>query len=85
MRTPKDAPNAIGEFAQRAPELPERSASTIPRKRGTTETVGLTLRLSRSQWEKIHGFALQRGTSINQLAIAGIAKLFAEAGLSLND
>jgi len=30
-------------------------------------------------------FALQRGSSINQLAIAGIAKLFAEAGLSLND
>jgi predicted HicB family RNase H-like nuclease len=51
------------------------------RKRGAGDIVCMTLRFSRAQWLAAHNLALSEGTSINQLAIAGINKILEEKGL----
>lgn len=51
------------------------------RKRGKGEVVALTVRLSRAEWERVHQLAVSEGTSIQQLALKGLSKVFAEKGL----
>jgi|TARA_B100001105_G_C22400368_1_gene449077 hypothetical protein len=51
------------------------------RKRGKGEVVALTVRLSRAEWERVHQLAVAEGTSIQQLALKGLSKVFAEKGL----
>lgn len=63
-----------------APIAPE-SIATSDRKRGKGEVVALTVRLSRSEWERVHQLAVAEGTSIQQLALKGLSKVFAEKGL----
>jgi|SRR5690625_1359478 len=57
------------------------SAEPAVRKRGKGDVVALTVRLSRADWERLHQLALAEGTSIQQLALSGFSKLFAEKGL----
>jgi hypothetical protein len=51
------------------------------RRKGAKDIVCLTLRMSQSQWRKIHDLSLNEGLSINQLALDGISKLLTEKGL----
>ena len=51
------------------------------RQRGKGEVVALTVRLSRAEWERVHQLAVAEGTSIQQLALKGLSKVFAEKGL----
>ena len=53
----------------------------VTRTRGKGDIVALTVRLTRSDWERLHQLALAEGTSIQQLALCGFSKLFAEKGL----
>ena len=39
------------------------------RKRGKGETVAITVRLTRSQWERLHQFAVSEGDSLQGLAL----------------
>ena len=55
--------------------------SNHERKRGKGSIVALTIRLSRGDWERVHQLALAEGTSIQQLAMKGISKVFKEKGL----
>lgn len=55
--------------------------ATPDRKRGKGEVVALTIRLSRAEWERVHQLAVAEGTSIQQLALKGLSKVFAEKGL----
>ena len=57
------------------------SAELAARGRGKSDVVALTVRLSRTDWERLHQLALAEGTSIQQLALRGFSKLFAEKGL----
>jgi hypothetical protein len=41
----------------------------------------LTVRLTRAEWERVHQLAVSEGTSIQQLALKGLSKVFAEKGL----
>jgi predicted HicB family RNase H-like nuclease len=45
------------------------------------ETVSITIRLSRDQWERAHQLALAEGVSLNRLAIHALSKVFQEKGL----
>lgn len=51
------------------------------RTRGKGETVAITVRLSHTQWERLHQLALSEGISLQELTIRGYAKLFREKGL----
>lgn len=51
------------------------------RKRGIGETVALSVRVKRSDWERIHQLAVSEGMSINSLAILGFSKIFDEKGM----
>lgn len=51
------------------------------RKRAKKEVVALTVRLQRSEWERLHQFAVSEGTSIQSLAVRGLNRVFADKGL----
>ena len=51
------------------------------RKRGIGETVALSVRVKRSDWERIHQLAVSEGMSINSLTILGFSKIFDEKGM----
>lgn len=57
------------------------TTTTPERKRGKGEVVALTVRLSRAEWERVHQLAVAEGMSIQQLALRGLSKVFAEKGL----
>jgi hypothetical protein len=76
----------LGRFTAAAAARPAAAQSpedgTSPRRRrGQGETVALTVRLTRPQWEHMHQLALQEGTSLQDIAVEGIAGKFAERGL----
>jgi hypothetical protein len=51
------------------------------RRRGKGEIVSLTVRLRRADWERLHQLATAEGTSIQQLAVQGLSRIFIERGL----
>ena len=51
------------------------------RTRAKGDTVQMTVRLTREQWERINQLADTEGVSFNQLAIHAISKLFEGRGL----
>lgn len=62
------------EKSNETPSLPARG-------RGKGETVALTVRLSREDWQRVHQLALSEGLSIQKLAVEGLSRLFEEKGL----
>lgn len=51
------------------------------RHRGKGKTVALTVRLERSEWERLHQLAVSEGVSLQTLAVRGFSAVFAEKGL----
>jgi hypothetical protein len=51
------------------------------RRRGQGETVALTVRLRRADWETLHQLAVAEGVSLQQLAVTGLSKVFTGKGL----
>jgi hypothetical protein len=74
----KKAATGLAAFANK-PIQPETAAPE--RKRGKGEVVAITLRLNRADWERVHHLAVSEGVSIQQLALTGLSKVFAEKGL----
>jgi hypothetical protein len=66
-------------------DAPVPGEATLPsakrRRRGTRETVALSVRLPRAGWERLHQLAISEGESIQTLAVRGLNKIFAEKGL----
>lgn len=60
-----------------------RSTPPLVRERGKKDTVALTVRLPRGEWERLHRFALTEGVSIQTLAVRGLSLVFAEKGLPI--
>lgn len=80
----KSKPTGLAAFTRKSstPLSQEHAAAEpVARKRGKGEIVALTVRLSRADWERLHQLALSEGTSLQQLALRGFSKLFAEKGL----
>ena len=77
-------PTGLAAFTQnRGAAAPEGSddkpAGT--RKRAQGEIVALTVRLSRTDWVRLHQLAVAEGVSLQTLAVSGLSKVFAEHGL----
>jgi hypothetical protein len=53
----------------------------LMRERGKKETVALTVRLPRGEWERLHRLAVSEGVSIQTLAVRGLSLVFSEKGL----
>jgi 3-oxoacyl-ACP reductase-like protein len=71
------APAAVAE----APAVSAASAALPDRQRGKSDTVALTVRLPRGEWERLHQLAVAEGTSIQRLAVKGLSRVFEEKGL----
>lgn len=69
--------------SKKNPSAEQAADVAIPRERsrGKGQVVALTVRLSRSDWERLHQLAVAEGVSIQQLAIQGFSKVFQEKGL----
>jgi hypothetical protein len=70
--------------AAEAPAVATSTAATLipgARRRGQGETVALTVRLPRAEWERLHQLAVAEGVSLQGLALLGLSKVFAEKGL----
>lgn len=48
---------------------------------GKGEVVALTVRLPRADGERLHQLAVAEGTSIQQLAVRGLSRIFTDKGL----
>jgi hypothetical protein len=51
------------------------------RSRGQGETVALTVRVTRSDWERLHQLAIHEGVSLQSLAMLGLSRVFTDKGL----
>jgi hypothetical protein len=56
-------------------------AAPLVRERGKKDTVALTVRLPRGEWERLHRLAVSEGVSIQTLAVRGLSLVFVEKGL----
>jgi hypothetical protein len=74
-------PTGLAAFTARKTAPETAQVTPTERKRGKGEVVALTVRLSRADWERVHQLAVAEGTSIQQLTIRGLSKVFAEKGL----
>jgi hypothetical protein len=66
------------------PEIPtatEDQNSSTGRQRAKKEVVALTVRLQRSEWERLHQLAVSEGMSIQSLAVRGLNRVFTDKGL----
>ena len=64
-------------------EISEGALTSLKRKRGKGDVVALTVRLTRSEWERVHQLAVAEGVSIQALAIEGLSRVFADKGLPM--
>ena len=71
----------LASFTRRQSSNATQEISGAPRKRGKGETVSITVRLTRSQWERLHQFAVSEGDSLQGLALRGLSLLLREKGL----
>lgn len=76
-------PTGLAAFTKKAgpARSPTEQAPEAKRNRGRGETVALTVRLSRADWERLHQLAVSEGTSIQHLAVTGLSTVFAGKGL----
>lgn len=81
-------PTGLAPFTQKRPleraEAPAERQQTTPmavRRKAQGATVALTVRLPRAEWERLHQLAVSEGTSIQQLAVVGLSKVFTAKGL----
>jgi len=74
---------SLTQFAQATTpaSAPDAPSEGVARTRGTGAFVGMTLRLSRAQWDRVHDLARAEGVSVNALALRGLSQLCAERGL----
>ena len=59
-----------------------RKLEPLERERGKNETVALTVRLPRGEWERLHRLAVSEGVSIQTLGVRGLSLVFREKGLA---
>lgn len=80
----KSNAGALAQYVTKGVSAAPEETTTKPepvRSRGRGETVSLTVRLSRAQWERVHQLAVTEGVSIQHLAVVGLSNLFKEKGL----
>jgi hypothetical protein len=93
MTTTKKKPTGLAAFSKKQAQIeqPPQVAAVLapvttktpgrPRKRGAGDTVALTVRMKRGDWERLHALAVSEGDSLQALALRGFSLVFAEKGL----
>ncbi len=73
----------LSDFTQQpAEKLSESLENQHARRRKIKgDVVGMTVRLTRADWERIHIFALSEGVSLQQLVFEGLSRLLTDKGL----
>lgn len=82
--TRKQQPAQPQPGAAVVPAVPAAAPAPAPERRkarGESDTVAMTVRLSRADWERLHQLAVSERTSIQRLAIDGFSKVFESKGL----
>jgi hypothetical protein len=76
-------PTGLAAFTRKStpPDDAPGASSASVRRRGQGQTVALTVRLRRADWERLHQLAVAEGVSLQQLALTGLSKIFAGKGL----
>lgn len=77
-------PKTVAETASGAADELERTSVEVPaqrRKRGGGETVALTVKVRRSDWQRLRQLADAEGTTIQAMAEAGFSAVLAQHGL----
>lgn len=82
----KTSSTGLAAFTRKTPAPVDSSNDQIEgappaRQRGKGEVVALTVRLPRADWERLHQLAVAEGTSIQQLAVRGLSRIFTDKGL----
>jgi hypothetical protein len=87
-RKPKQTGLAAYTKAQQLPLNNERptaagtaATAAAARRRGAGETVALTVRISRDDWQRLHQLATAQGVSLQHLMLRGLSGVFASEGL----
>ena len=76
---PKSVVENVIEASQPTPVVVETSA--LRRRRGGGETVALTVKVRRSDWQRLRQLADAEGTTIQAMAEAGFSAVLAGHGL----
>jgi hypothetical protein len=77
--TPPEPEIAEGEpAASQSQPTANPIAAPVEKKKGRVAT---NLRLTRDQWRRVHELALDEETSVQELAIRGLSRLFEDRGL----
>jgi hypothetical protein len=71
----------LASFTRQSRNTTDTTLTEPRRKRGKGETVAITVRLTRAQWERLHQFAVSEGDSLQGLALRGLSLLLREKGL----
>lgn len=71
----------LASFTRQGRSTIDQTPAGQRRKRGKGETVAITVRFTRSQWERLHQFAISEGDSLQGLALRGLSMLLREKGL----
>ena len=82
-------PTGLAAFTKRGTTQPSEVALAATedqnphqqRQRGKKDIVALTVRLQRSEWERLHQLAVAEGLSIQSLAVRGLNRVFTDKGL----
>ena len=82
----------MSERRAKTPSLTQFTQATAPasspsasrpgeRTRGKGAFVGITIRLTREQWDRLHDLARAEGISLQALTLRGLSQLFEARGL----
>ena len=73
---------SLTQFTQAtAPAAPTPASRIGERTRGKGAFVGITLRLTHEQWDRLHDLARAEGISLQALTLRGLSHLFEARGL----
>lgn len=77
-------PTGLAAFTGRTGEAvveAKPAATATAKRRGAGDTVALTVRVSRGDWQRMHQLAMAEGISLQQLMLRGISGEFKAQGL----
>ena len=73
---------SLTQFTQAtAPAAPTPASGIGERTRGKGAFVGITIRLTHEQWDRLHDLARAEGISLQALTLRGLSQLFEARGL----
>ena len=71
----------LSDFTKKKNDLEDQIIDSKPVLKNSYERVGVTLRLGREDWERLHYLSIQERTKIQKLLLEGLNKVFESRGL----